>query len=892
MSLFEPKAASALAKFTWILVGGPMDDIDLDALPDADQYRDLVASQVPGGSFMGGFWHWESAIWAALAYERLGMAEHAMAFAEKTLADDHVGAMQVPMRSHACACRGRILAASGRTADALAAFEDAVLAAQSREYVWLEVCALQDMVDRFEGTPAQRKERLSRLDAAFERLAASRKQAEDLLCRRFIGWAPHCPMLPVTEASAAETALRAELAELRTGEMRRRAVSVGIDQTQIDAADDEDDPKAAMMDLFLTATSLNLEAVGDAQTLERDAAVEALRAELSALKLGALRKRARGAEVSEDALDEAGDEDNVRAAIIELNVQATQLEMETGDGAAVQALREELSALKVGALRKRARAATVSADAIDDANDADDAAASLIDLIIQAEIIAEPASFNAGGMQQAAVTGAATADPSGSDGGGEDARLLRQELQQMKVMALHRRAAAEGVPTGALEDAMESDQPKQELVALLIKQVGATAANRFEEQQELRQELGELRLMALHKRASGTELGLQTEQVDDAMESDDPKRALVELLVAAECSATRPKNVDSQRPHFGAETSSHSAPVVDDGRHVMLSYQWDHQRSVMRVQEHLSRLGVKCWMDISGGMGSDIYDSMAQGVSSASVVVCFMSQKYQDSANCTLEAKFAKQSGIEIIPVIMEGGGWQASGWLGLLTAGALWVPLHEEADFEQNVRQLHTQLLKTIGSSAAFAAEDGDTVAAVASSTEAIEELERLREEQAASSSQSTVSAALADPSQPANIPAGVPKLPVRFQATEQIRELTRLVLSGSRSDMAMPRVGFYGMGGIGKTVTGAAIVRDDGVRRHFDAIVWLPIGQTPVVAKLQNLCHMQCTGKELSAELSSEEKKQALQQAMAGKKVLLCLDDIWEEAAETELNFADVCG
>eukprot|EP01052_Picozoa_sp_SAG31_P019380 SAG31_NODE_1409_length_8471_cov_12.764931_3_plen_125_part_00 len=66
-----------------------------------------------------------------------------------------------------------------------------------------------------------------------------------------------------------------------------------------------------------------------------------------------------------------------------------------------------------------------------------------------------------------------------------------------------------------------------------------------------------------------------------------------------------------------------------------------------------------------------------QGVSNASAVVCFMSQKYQESENCTLEvstscvdplrsflkyrtsnilstntvqAKFAKQSGVEIIP--------------------------------------------------------------------------------------------------------------------------------------------------------------------------------------------------------------------------------------------------
>ena len=146
------------------------------------------------------------------------------------------------------------------------------------------------------------------------------------------------------------------------------------------------------------------------------------------------------------------------------------------------------------------------------------------------------------------------------------------------------------------------------------------------------------------------------------------------------------------------------------------------------------------------------------------------------------------------------------------------------------------------------------------------------------------------ADPTQPAPLSAGVPKLPPQFRTTDQIRHLTRLVLSTSPADLAKPRVGFFGMGGIGKTVTGAAIVRNEAVRKFFHAIIWLPLGQTPVISKLQNLCHMQCTGKELSSELSLDEKKEALHQAMAGKRVLLCLDDLWEETHESELNFVDV--
>ena len=43
-----------------------------------------------------------------------------------------------------------------------------------------------------------------------------------------------------------------------------------------------------------------------------------------------------------------------------------------------------------------------------------------------------------------------------------------------------------------------------------------------------------------------------------------------------------------------------------------------------------------------GGMAGDIYGSMAEGVSNACVVVCFMSQKYQESPNCMLEVSWRK----------------------------------------------------------------------------------------------------------------------------------------------------------------------------------------------------------------------------------------------------------
>ena len=52
-------------------------------------------------------------------------------------------------------------------------------------------------------------------------------------------------------------------------------------------------------------------------------------------------------------------------------------------------------------------------------------------------------------------------------------------------------------------------------------------------------------------------------------------------------------------------------PLLPNGMHVMLSYQWDVQEQVTEIKSLLNERQVKCWMDIDGGMKSDIYDSVS-----------------------------------------------------------------------------------------------------------------------------------------------------------------------------------------------------------------------------------------------------------------------------------------
>eukprot|EP01052_Picozoa_sp_SAG31_P065240 SAG31_NODE_24067_length_490_cov_0.659847_1_plen_93_part_10 len=67
---------------------------------------------------------------------------------------------------------------------------------------------------------------------------------------------------------------------------------------------------------------------------------------------------------------------------------------------------------------------------------------------------------------------------------------------------------------------------------------------------------------------------------------------------------------------------------------------------------------------------------------------------------CQLELKFAKQRGVPILPVMMQSehaSGWVASGWLGIITAGALWTSLGDH-NFAENIESLVGQIQKTVG--------------------------------------------------------------------------------------------------------------------------------------------------------------------------------------------------
>jgi len=130
--------------------------------------------------------------------------------------------------------------------------------------------------------------------------------------------------------------------------------------------------------------------------------------------------------------------------------------------------------------------------------------------------------------------------------------------------------------------------------------------------------------------------------------------------------------------------------------HVMLSYQWNIQSLVEKVYQGLRHLGINAWMDVHGGVKGNINDSMAEGVDGAAVVCCFMTGDYFGSKNCKKELNYADSQSKSIVPVMCEKG-FKAQGWLGIITAGLLWIDFRDGTIFENSLTSLAKEIVNAL---------------------------------------------------------------------------------------------------------------------------------------------------------------------------------------------------
>ncbi|KAL8606718.1 hypothetical protein ACOMHN_018752 [Nucella lapillus] len=121
--------------------------------------------------------------------------------------------------------------------------------------------------------------------------------------------------------------------------------------------------------------------------------------------------------------------------------------------------------------------------------------------------------------------------------------------------------------------------------------------------------------------------------------------------------------------------------------HLMISYQWDNQKTLMQVRDRLVSRGFQVWMDVDNMSGSTL-QAMAEAVEQAEAVLMCMSPRYKDSDNCRTEAEYAFKLKKTIIPLQMETN-YQPDGWLGILLGTKLFIDFSGKYPFEKKAEAL-----------------------------------------------------------------------------------------------------------------------------------------------------------------------------------------------------------
>ena len=134
------------------------------------------------------------------------------------------------------------------------------------------------------------------------------------------------------------------------------------------------------------------------------------------------------------------------------------------------------------------------------------------------------------------------------------------------------------------------------------------------------------------------------------------------------------------------------------------------------------------------------------------------------------------------------------------------------------------------------------------------------------------------------------VPPPPRALVAREELAGLREAVLAAGDGVVGVTgaALGLHGQGGIGKTVLAAALARDEEVRRRFPGgVFWVTVGEQGdlVAAQLGLLDRLGAAHPELR---SAGQGLGLLRQALADRRCLLVVDDVWSAAAAAAFRAA----
>ena len=152
---------------------------------------------------------------------------------------------------------------------------------------------------------------------------------------------------------------------------------------------------------------------------------------------------------------------------------------------------------------------------------------------------------------------------------------------------------------------------------------------------------------------------------------------------------------------------SNNTPLEVTSPQVMISYQWDRQADIVKLYNHLTQLGYRCWLDIfQMGGGDSLFEKIDTGIRNAKCVIACVTPKYIKSINCRREMSLADALTKPIVPLLLEDTDtWPPPGPMALVFTDKSYLDFRQTNENVQDndiraseeLKKLHTKLKQII---------------------------------------------------------------------------------------------------------------------------------------------------------------------------------------------------
>jgi hypothetical protein len=124
-------------------------------------------------------------------------------------------------------------------------------------------------------------------------------------------------------------------------------------------------------------------------------------------------------------------------------------------------------------------------------------------------------------------------------------------------------------------------------------------------------------------------------------------------------------------------------PLVVIHPQIMISYQWDYQKDIVKLYEKLTKLGYCCWLDIfQMGGGDSLFEKIDAGIRHSKCVLACVTPKYTKSINCRREMALADALKKPIVPLYVEDTGtWPPAGPMAMVFAEKPYIDFRRSDD-------------------------------------------------------------------------------------------------------------------------------------------------------------------------------------------------------------------